>query len=312
MFVCARSENHALVSMQLQRALAARDMDLACSQKLLAELTAEAAELRRAHQREGINMDYLKNIVVQYMTFPIQSSEKLSLVPVIAMLLQFSRKELADVQRANQEAVASVMSMSVVSIWSAPSSAALSSSKTPKEIKPPGVAAAGGARAIVGGPSAGTATALTRMSLPSPSLLSTSSSSSVSVTPVRPESIVLPGTSSSSSSSIEDRPARDRDRDRDRDRGRERGRDREGGLLAGKEAAASPFLEGAAGGPLSLSLSRGGALTDSDRVRQDCGTLSIHTCLGTSHCTLYCILYGRILGFARAHLLMFLNVFHVM
>ena len=29
----------------------------------------------------------------QYMTFPIQSSEKLSLVPVIAMLLQFSRKE---------------------------------------------------------------------------------------------------------------------------------------------------------------------------------------------------------------------------
>ena len=303
--------------MQLQRALAARDMDLACSQKLLAELTAEAAELRRAHQREGINMDYLKNIVVQYMTFPIQSSEKLSLVPVIAMLLQFSRKELADVQRANQEAVASVMSMSVVSIWSAPSSAALSSSKTPKEIKPPGVAAAGGARAIVGGPSAGTATALTRMSLPSPSLLSTSSSSSVSVTPVRPESIVLPGTlSSSSSSSIEDRPARDRDRDRDRDRGRERGRDREGGLLAGKEAAASPFLEGAAGGPLSLSLSRGGALTDSDRVRQDYGTLSIHTCLGTSHCTLhgtrYCILYGRILGFARAHLLMFLNVFHVM
>ena len=254
--------------MQLQRALAARDMDLACSQKLLAELTAEAAELRRAHQREGINMDYLKNIVVQYMTFPIQSSEKLSLVPVIAMLLQFSRKELADVQRANQEAVASVMSMSVVSIWSAPSSAALSSSKTPKEIKPPGVAAAGGVRATVGGPSAGTATALTRMSLPSPSLLSTSSSSSVSVTPVRPESIVLPGTlSSSSSSSIEDRPARDRDRDRDRDRGRERGRDREGGLLAGKEAAASPFLEGAAGGPLSLSLSRGGALTDSDRVR---------------------------------------------
>jgi hypothetical protein len=138
----------------------------------------------------------------------------------------------------------------------------------------------------------------------------------VSVTPVRPESIVLPGTlsSSSSSSSIEDRPARDRDRDRDR--GRERGRDREGGLLAGKEAATSPFLEGAAGGPLSLSLSRGGALTDSDRVRQDCGTLSIHTCLGTSHCTShgtrYCILYGRILGFARAHLLMFLNVFHVM
>jgi len=35
------------------------------------------------------------------MTFPIQSSEKMSLVPVIAMLLQFSPKELAEVQQAN-------------------------------------------------------------------------------------------------------------------------------------------------------------------------------------------------------------------
>ena len=54
------------------------------------------------------------------MTFPMQSSEKLSLIPVIAMLLQFSRKELAEVQRANQEAL---MALSVVSIWSSPSAA---------------------------------------------------------------------------------------------------------------------------------------------------------------------------------------------
>ena len=46
-------------------ALAARDLDLARCQQLLTELTAEAVELRRCHQREGINMDYLKNIVVQ-------------------------------------------------------------------------------------------------------------------------------------------------------------------------------------------------------------------------------------------------------
>ena len=65
MYVWTGSENRELAFQQLQRALAARDMDLACSQKLLAELTAEAVELRRAHQREGINMDYLKNIVVQ-------------------------------------------------------------------------------------------------------------------------------------------------------------------------------------------------------------------------------------------------------
>lgn len=42
------------------------------------------------------------------MSFPVQSSEKLSLVPVIAMLLQFNGKELAEVQRANREESLSV------------------------------------------------------------------------------------------------------------------------------------------------------------------------------------------------------------
>jgi len=132
-----QSESREVAFRQLQQSLASRDMDLARSQQTLAELTAEAAELRRTQQREGINMDYLKNIVVQYMTFPMQSSEKLSLVPVIAMLLQFSRKELAEVQRANQEAL---MALSMVSIWSSPSAAGPSlppSSRTPKEIKRP-------------------------------------------------------------------------------------------------------------------------------------------------------------------------------
>ena len=111
------------------------------------------------------------------MTFPTQSSEKLSLVPVIAMLLQFSNKELADVQRANQEAIASMMSMSVVSIWSSPSPAALPSSKTPREIKPP--RSGGGLNPVTSSASAGTATALT--SLRNSSAAGTSSSSAAAL-----------------------------------------------------------------------------------------------------------------------------------
>ena len=36
----------------------------------------------------------------QYMTFPIQATERLSLVPVIAMLLQFNTDELAEAEKA--------------------------------------------------------------------------------------------------------------------------------------------------------------------------------------------------------------------
>jgi len=134
MYVWSGSENRELAVQQLQRALAARDMDLACSQKLQSELTVEAVELRCAHQREGINMDYLKNIVVQYMSFPVQSSERMSLIPVIAMLLQFSSRELTDVHKANREAVSGsgVMSMWTMNLNSPD---ALQSTKAPKTVK---------------------------------------------------------------------------------------------------------------------------------------------------------------------------------
>lgn len=80
--------------------LAGKDLELAQTQQHLTELGHEVLELRKVKQREGINMDYLKNIILQYMTFPMQSSEKLALVPVIAMLLQFTPKEMTDVQRS--------------------------------------------------------------------------------------------------------------------------------------------------------------------------------------------------------------------
>lgn len=61
----AHNDTRELAFAQLQGKLAARDLELARTQQALAALQGEAGELRRTHQREGINMDYLKNIVIQ-------------------------------------------------------------------------------------------------------------------------------------------------------------------------------------------------------------------------------------------------------
>jgi chromosome segregation ATPase len=50
---------------QLQSALARKDYELAQAQQILNDLSSEMNELRKIKQREGINMDYLKNVVFQ-------------------------------------------------------------------------------------------------------------------------------------------------------------------------------------------------------------------------------------------------------
>ncbi len=50
---------------KLQSVLAAKDLELAQAQQSYSVLQSELLELRRIKQREGVNMDYLKNIVVQ-------------------------------------------------------------------------------------------------------------------------------------------------------------------------------------------------------------------------------------------------------
>jgi hypothetical protein len=79
----------------------------------------------------------------QYMTFPAQSSEKMSLVPVLAMLLQFSAKELSAVQRV------AILEPAQTSIWgsfglggeskSPLAMPVFSSSRPAKEVKRPTV-----------------------------------------------------------------------------------------------------------------------------------------------------------------------------
>ena len=158
----------------MQAKLANKDLELAKAQQNLALLQNEVVELRRFSKRDGINMDYLKNIVIQvisvvyscyvqsfgllrriamqpmdcilcftistlphfflllqYMTFPAQSSEKLSLVPVLATLLQFTPKELSSVQRC------AVLEPVQTSLWSSiglGGGSSVLSSKVPKEV----------------------------------------------------------------------------------------------------------------------------------------------------------------------------------
>jgi hypothetical protein len=91
-----------LAFVQLQEALVSRDMEVAQLYQTRANLERELIGLRRATKREGVNVHYLKNIVLQYMTFPLAAPERLSLVPVIATLLQFTKAELKEASASAQ------------------------------------------------------------------------------------------------------------------------------------------------------------------------------------------------------------------
>lgn len=61
------------------------------------ELTA----LMQTQRREGVNMEYLKNVVVQYMSFRPGSSQQSRLIPVLSTLLQFSTRDMKDIKSAS-------------------------------------------------------------------------------------------------------------------------------------------------------------------------------------------------------------------
>lgn len=87
------------------------------------------------------------------MTFPAQSSEKMSLVPVLAMLLQFTPKEMCAVQRcALVETPQSSSLWSSLGLSSAGAAPAYGSSRTPKEVKRP-------TAAVIGSPAGASAAA---------------------------------------------------------------------------------------------------------------------------------------------------------
>lgn len=73
-------------------ATAERDTERALEQTTA--LKHRIRELEAGQRRGGVNMEYLKNVVVQFMTFPAGSAEQRALVPVLATLLQFNRRDV--------------------------------------------------------------------------------------------------------------------------------------------------------------------------------------------------------------------------
>ena len=83
---------------RLQTAIRSRDAEMA---DLASELLAAHAALdERAAPGDGPNLEYAKNVVVQYMSLVPGSSEHASLVPVLATVLDFSDDDVAALRAA--------------------------------------------------------------------------------------------------------------------------------------------------------------------------------------------------------------------
>jgi hypothetical protein len=69
LFVSVCRDARELAFQQLQTSLAAKDLELASLQDSHQQLLSEVEELRCVKNRETVNMDYLKNIVLQASAF---------------------------------------------------------------------------------------------------------------------------------------------------------------------------------------------------------------------------------------------------
>mmetsp|Transcript_3213 Transcript_3213/g.5047 ORF Transcript_3213/g.5047 Transcript_3213/m.5047 type:complete len:1807 (-) Transcript_3213:521-5941(-) len=73
---------------KLVEALSARDGELASVENAVIEVEEQVEDLCRIKRREDVNLDYLKSVIVKFLSLPTGSSEKASLLPVLATLLQ--------------------------------------------------------------------------------------------------------------------------------------------------------------------------------------------------------------------------------
>jgi chromosome segregation ATPase len=69
--------------------LADRDTELANAELSIRQRQVEMETLCRKQRRDDVNTDYLKSVFVQYLSKPPGSSERSSILPILATLLQF-------------------------------------------------------------------------------------------------------------------------------------------------------------------------------------------------------------------------------
>ena len=74
---------------RMMEKLVGRDGQVAEMEEVLDQKTRQNEDLGRVKRRENVNLDYLKSVVVQFLSHASGSSERKHLLPVIATLLQF-------------------------------------------------------------------------------------------------------------------------------------------------------------------------------------------------------------------------------
>jgi hypothetical protein len=88
---------------RMKETLLARDGDLASAENQVQAVESQVEELCRVRRREDVNLDYLKSIVVQYLSLPPGSSERARLLPVLATLLQFDDSDYNTIQEGKNK-----------------------------------------------------------------------------------------------------------------------------------------------------------------------------------------------------------------
>ena len=72
----------------LTKILSKRDADIAALTNDLRTAQSQVSKMGHLRRREDVNLDYLKSVVVKYLSYPNESSERSSLLNVLATLLQ--------------------------------------------------------------------------------------------------------------------------------------------------------------------------------------------------------------------------------
>ncbi|KDO34173.1 hypothetical protein SPRG_19023 [Saprolegnia parasitica CBS 223.65] len=91
---------------ELTNAVAAKQAEIESLKAQIKVMEDEIAVLVRTERREGVNMEYLKNVVVQFMSFRPGSSQQAKLIPVLSTLLQFSPHDVDEVRAATKRSTA--------------------------------------------------------------------------------------------------------------------------------------------------------------------------------------------------------------
>lgn len=93
--------NRDVALQKLQSVVADKDLELAAVAREVRDLRLRLSQMesrQTLQQSGGVNVEYLKNILVQYLSFPHASAERKVLFPVLSTLLQFSDKDLDSIR----------------------------------------------------------------------------------------------------------------------------------------------------------------------------------------------------------------------